>query len=184
MEGKESVAPPPKDNAAFLEELINPTPIATATVERKPAKPRVAKPRNTAYDRITRQIGLCVALVLTAGIWFAGAYFTLQWLSSMGLRLAGAGLLSYLIPLAITGLEIGLRPDRSPTWISRFFWFAVLLFDAGTTAAGVAAATDGKVVAGIAITGGTLWAIGSIAGLFFALFPEIAARSLLSELKK
>ncbi len=182
MEGKESVAPPPLDNAAFLEELIKPAPAPEP--EQKSAKPRTARARTTSYDRITRQIGLVVALLLTIGIWFAGAYFTLQWLGSIGLKLATAGLLSYLIPLAITGLEIGLRPDRSPTWISRFFWFAVLLFDAGTTAAGVTAAVEGRIVAGIALAGGTAWAIGGLAGLFFALFPEIAARSLMSELKK
>ena len=183
MEGKDSVAPA-LDNAAFLEDLIAPTQPAEAAAPTK-VKPKASpKPRTTSYDRITRMIGLSVALLLTAGIWFAGAYFTLQWLSSIGLKLAGAGLLSYLIPLAITGLEIGLRPDRSPTWISRFFWFAVLLFDAGTTAAGVAAAVTGKVFAGVTMVGGTVWAIGIVAGLFFALFPEIAARSLVSELKK
>ncbi|NTU85589.1 MAG: hypothetical protein HGA45_40585 [Chloroflexales bacterium] len=46
----------------------------------------------TTYDRITRAIGLGVALVLMVALWLTGSFFTLQWLASVGVRVANAGL--------------------------------------------------------------------------------------------
>ena len=47
---------------------------------------------SSTYDRVTRSIGLVVALLLMAALWLTGGYFTLQWFASLGVRVAAAGL--------------------------------------------------------------------------------------------
>lgn len=146
---------------------------------------RTATAANTSYDRWTRRFGLVAALIVVAALWGVGAYFTLLFLKSIGLRLAGAGLIGYSIPLLITVLEIGLQPGRSPDSMSRTIWLAILLLDAATTAAGIMELGSGSLDLGIArLTGWTLAGAAFGAGIFLALFPERAGRSLWVELRK
>lgn len=145
-----------------------------------PIRPRQSWQKGrTHYDRMVLIGGLCMALVLCGLLWWFGAYFTLQWVAGVGVALAGWGVLAYTIPAAITLLEIGLWPARTPNTVARVFWFAVVAFDAFTSAAGVhLVATDRGMDAM------TAWGIGIVLGIGFALAPEKAARSLVGTLRE
>lgn len=152
--------------------------------ERSLKPPRKQRVTISTYDRVTKTAGLVVGLVIAVGMWWLGAYFTLRWLASLGLALASAGALAYLIPLAITAAEIGLWPRRVSSAWSRSFWFAVLAFDVGTTAAGVVDYTQGFLLLGRSITGPLAWGLGCATGVLLALAPERAGRSLWRELRE
>ncbi len=145
----------------------------------------------STYDRVTRSIGLAVALLLMAALWLIGSYLTLIWLSSVGVRVADAGLapiewllrvptphaaadhwlwsvLAWCIPAAISGAEIGLWPRRVAHPLLWLIWGAFLGFDALTTAAGV--------VLVIASDPTTAWLVGLGVGIALALLPEKGAR--------
>lgn len=125
-----------------------------------------------------------------AALWLTGGYFTIQWLASVGLRIADAGLtpIAWLLrlpgptsdehwlwavaiwsfPAAISAVEIGLWPRRVAHPLLWLIWAAFLGFDALTTAAGV--------VLVVAADPLTAWLIGLTAGVALALLPEKAAR--------
>jgi hypothetical protein len=63
-------------------------PAASAPATRRTRRAR----RETAYDRITRVLGLAMAAVLLLGLWLTGGYFTLLWLTTLGFAPAGPGI--------------------------------------------------------------------------------------------
>lgn len=145
---------------------------------------------SSTYDRITRSIGLVVALLLMAVLWLTGGYFTLQWFASLGVRVAAAGLApvawllglppgqagahwlwavaAWALPAAISAAEIGLWPRRVAHPLLWLIWAAFLGFDAWTTGAGVLLVVAGDQV--------TAWLIGLGVGVALALLPEKGAR--------
>jgi hypothetical protein len=161
--------------------------------------PRLRRRPGSTYDRVTRSIGLVVALLLMLALWVTGGYLTLTWLASMGVRLADAGLtpvawllrlpvphqtashwlwgvLAWCIPAAISGAEIGLWPRRVAHPLLWLIWGAFLCFDAWTTAAGM--------VVLIATDPTTAWLIGLATGAALALLPEKSARVIWALLRE
>lgn len=173
------------DDAAALASLLKHGAVATPTA----ASPRRRRPVST-YDRATRTAGLVVALVLMAALWVTGGYFTLTWLSSIGVRLADVGLApvdvflrlsttrpaahwlwvlaAWLIPAALSAAEVGLWPRRVSHPLLWCIWAGFLAFDAGTTAAGVVLALPWDTT--------TAWIIGGALGVALALLPEKGVR--------
>jgi hypothetical protein len=145
----------------------------------------------SSYDQVMRTLGLLAGLVLLAGCWVAGGYFTLAWLASVGFVPARAGtalvdvMLGYRrvlgvhwvavaaawsVPLLITILQIGLWPTRTRHPFATTLFFVVLSFSTFTTAAGVSLSLDTDPT--------TAWAIGAAVGVFLDLAPEKGARVL------
>jgi len=188
-----------QEKAALLAGLLSGQPIAptapttsnyveTSPPPQTPTKPK-AKTTHTSvpaglYDKAMRIIGLCGAIALMVGLWAIGAYFTLQFLEGLGLKLAGAGAAAWLIPATVTAMEIGLWPAKMPTPTARLAWFLVLAADAGTTAAGIVAYAQGKVVVGITLAGPSLVIAAIVLAIGLAVSPERGVRSLWAELKR
>jgi hypothetical protein len=174
------------DDAAVLASLLKrfgtvAAPTAVSSRRRRSA---------STYDRITHTAGLLVALALMAALWVTGGYFTLTWLSSIGVRLADVGLApidvllrlsstrpaahwlwvltAWLIPASLSAAEVGLWPRRVAHPLLWCIWVVFLGFDAGTTAAGVVLALPWDSV--------TSWIIGGVLGVTLALLPEKGVR--------
>lgn len=112
---------------------------------------------------------------------------TLEWLSSISSMrgiLDTIGPLAWLVPLAITTLEMGMLVARSRIVWAWVFWGGVLIFDIYTTAAGLLLFVAGREVFGYLITVNdvTSWVIACAVGLFIAIVPEPAMRSIWRDL--
>lgn len=183
------------DDELLLQQLMAATPAAAPVAPAsEPAAPRPrtttkrTKPAvpagDTSYDRWARLGGLLLGMGFVIGLWAVGAYFTLAFLESVGLKIAGARPIAFVIPAAITWLEIGLWPARTPNRISQTIWLIVLLVDAATTAAGIMQLAGSQVdVLGQVIAGWPLVGAAFVIGVILALFPERAGRSLLVDIR-
>jgi hypothetical protein len=121
------------------------------------------------------------------GLWIAGARFTLQFLTRIGVTLAGIGALQWLIPVAITATELFFWPRRGSQIQQGVMFAAVLAFDVGTTYAGIVELTAGRMIplfAGFQLphSGPALVALGGACGLLFAFGPEKIARWAVGDL--
>lgn len=147
--------------------------------------------RETAYDRITRVLGLAMAALLLLALWVTGGYFTLLWLARIGFAPASPGvaladwllqrgpavtshwlscLVAWSIPLAITLAEVGLWPTRTRHPFTWALFVAVLLFSSFTSAAGIAVS--------LKLDPLSSWVIGAIVGVAIDLAPEKGWRVL------
>lgn len=165
---------------------VEPEPIEQPRTERRPtARSRKGE---TNYDRIMRIIGLLLAVGLIAALWILGAYFTIAFFEALGIKIWQYGQWAYLLPAAISGLEIGLWPGRLSNATGRIIWFLILLFDTATTAIGFINLFANYNIEALNITlpnvGPELAIVGSIIGLVLALAPEKAGRSLVTELRR
>lgn len=161
---------------------------AAVPVAVPPAQPaaqsRPRRPSNTAYLTGLVKAAILVALALLAGLWYVGGAFTLATLASWGLPIAAWGLLAWLIPLAITTLEIGTMAGRVRLPMLWLIWAAVLAFDVVTSAIGLLEWADGRKLFSLTFspTDNTSIGICLAIGLGIALTPEPTARQLLKEL--
>lgn len=150
-------------------------------IDQRPARAR----RSTGlYERLISSLALLIALGIVAGVWYAGAYFTLAALARWLPAIAGWGLAAWLIPAAITVLETGIliRQARGPAvWA---LWAAVLAADVATTAIGILDQFAGAAALGLTLQAAdpSSWVIVGIVGLGFALAPEPLARQIVREL--
>jgi hypothetical protein len=182
-------APRAPADDAFLTNLLGATNSTAATRAQR-------RPTSSTYDRVTRRLGLLVGLGVMALLWLTGGYFTLAWLSTLGLQLAGYGVAwvdylafggepiavplplafaAWLIPAALTVAEIGLWPARVSHAFGWLLWLAFLAVDAGTTAAGIVPLLGTYPI--------TAWSIAVGIGTILALVPEKGARVLWNLLK-
>jgi len=148
---------------ALLRDLLaaqGPAPAAPTSEQRRlePANPTPPKPLPPArqraastipagaglYKRVQASIALCFAITIAAGLWWGGAYFTLQALATFGIVLAGVGWWQWLIPVAITASELALWPHRASSRLQGIFFAGVVIFDVGTSFAGLAAWGAGR----------------------------------------
>jgi len=183
------------ERTALLEQLLNdqPQPEQPSFAETQPAPPvvpasptvkRVKTPKSTSpgfYDKSMDSIAYSAGLAVAFGLWLTGAYFTLQFLAGIGINLAGLSWGQWLIPIAITACELRLWPGTASTWQRWLLWFCVLMFDIGTSFAGMAQVAAGKTFDffnGITIPSGGagLWIIASVMAVAFAFIPEKLAR--------
>lgn len=145
-----------------------------------------------------------IGLLVCAGAWLVGAYFTLSWLSTLGLSWATAGiapvtaifqgagvpasaadadaavgsaaLLIWALPLGLTLAEIGFDPGRAGGLASRLLWGAFLIADATSSALGLYPILYRHLGSGLPAA-----ALATLIGLALALVPEKLARRLIRE---
>ena len=148
-----------------------------ARAERPPKqKPRERPQWATGlYDKIGTTLALTSVLAISALLWWVGAFFSLRALAGWGVRLAQLGGLQWLIPVAITAAELWLWPAGRRVRPLLALWVVVVVFDVGTTVAGLLTVlagrhlplfagydlpTSGPVLMGIAVAIGLLCAFG------------------------
>lgn len=150
-------------------------PTQPTTSRRSLGLPRM---RGSTYDKVVHKGGLLVATVLTLGLWWVGASFTLQWLASMGIDINSPYL--WLVPIGITFLEIGLQRSKHPVQVT--IWLVVLAFDCYTTAVGLHYVTRHQ--HGISMPMFEYATLTGGIGFLLALSPEHIARSIVQEFKR
>jgi hypothetical protein len=187
--------PPATDNPSFdLDALLEALHAANQERDAQVAPPaiqrpavsirRMPRPRSSWYETILARVAILAALAIIGWLWYLGGTYTLAFLKLRGTPLESWGILAWLIPLAITGLEIGVFAARSRIPALWIVWAGVLLFDIFTTAAGVLADPPVAAIAGVALvmSNPSAWLLAGIFGTALALGPEPAARSLVREL--
>lgn len=174
-----------EQDAALLGELIIESPPEAPTKPTVPQittqkRPRPAAPP-TLYFKIQTTIALTFAMLIAGLLWITGAFFTLQALETFGIKLAGIGVWQWFIPIAITASELALWPRRSTAKLQFIFFIGVLLFDIGTSFAGLIEWGAGRtfpLFEGITIpdAGWGLRLTALVVALIFAFGPERLAR--------
>ena len=150
----------------------DPRPRATQRTKR-PAPPLV----RDLYERIGTSVALCFALFIAGLLWWIGAYFSLLFLASLGIKLASYGAWAYLIPAAVTASELFLWPARHKVKPLIVLWLLILAFDIGSTASGCVELLAGrniKLFTGFTIPdqGVVLTALAIGVGIVCAFGPE------------
>lgn len=138
------------------------------------------------YSRLGKSIALLGFLALSSLLWYAGAFFTLAFLEQW-YTLSSLGLLMWLIPLAITAIEIFLWPRWRSSLAQWLGFLAILLFDVGTTVSGLMPLLAGRAVdlfGGFRLpaAGAWLYGLGIAGGLLLAYGPEKLGKFALREL--
>lgn len=166
------------------------------TIEQPPAQPKV-QPRTTTtrkpssfqfLDQLTESLAYLGGAAIAAGLWIAGAFFTLVFLRTMGVNLASLAWGQWLIPATITACELKLWPRQDGAWQRSVVWFLVLGFDVGTSFKGLIVWGAGREVplfTGWVIPSGG-WVLNILAlvvALAFAFGPEQLARWAVPELR-
>ncbi len=178
--------PEPQD-VALLTDLMAEQPVevipksTTQTTQTTQTKRTRSAPQPNIYTKIQTSIALSFALLVAGLLWIVGAFFTLQALETLGIKLAGIGIWQWFIPIAITASELALWPRRSSARLQFVFFISVLLFDIGTSFAGLVQWGAGRtfpLFEGITFPEGG-WGLRIIAlviALIFAFGPERLAR--------
>lgn len=166
------------------------SPTTTTTTTKSQSRSRQANP--SLYERVGTTIGLIFTLALAGGLWYAGSYFSLQFLGKVQFlhisQLIGLlGLRQWFIPVGITAIELFLWPRRKRFLIKALVFFPVLAFDIGTSCNGLIDVTAGSTIPlfqGITIPkdGVALNITVIIFGLLFAFGPEKIARWVVADL--
>lgn len=187
-----NVAVLPDQSDDLLANFLAPSGTAEAPVsvypERTKVKRRVSASQvKDAYERVGTTIALLGAGMVGIGLWGAGAYFTLQFLSHQVPTLAGMGVWAWVIPIVITAAELFLWPRWGGRMMQLVFFLGVLAFDVGSTYSGFVDIAAGRSIAlfrGISIpqSGWVLDVLGVVAGLVCAFGPERIARWVMSDL--
>ena len=174
--------------------IVTPAPtIPMERAERAEATPSRTSKKLTAaaglYDRAGVTLALLGSLAIAAGLWWVGAYFTLRFLASAGLKMAGTDAAAWLIPMTITAIELWLLSRIRTNWQALVIFLTVLAFDIGTSWGGFVAWGAGRHVslfAGFTIPtdGRTLHLVAIVLGLIWAFLPEKIARWAVAELRR
>jgi hypothetical protein len=140
---------------------------------------RLPKIKGSNYEKLMHKIGILVGFFIAGGMWYAGAFFTLQWISSLGFDVNFGVSAWWLIPIAVTSFEVGLQTARHPAAI--LTWLVVLAFDIATTSIGLHHFASAR---GIAMPAFEFWLLSSMIGFQFALAPERLGRAFYIELMR
>ncbi len=140
---------------------------------------RLPKIRGSSYEKLMHKMGVLVGFMLAGGMWYSGAFFTMQWLSSLGFAVNFGISAWWLIPVAVTSFEVGLQTAKHPAAL--LVWFLVLAFDILTTSIGLHHFASAR---GIAMPALEFWVLSSLIGFEFALAPERLGRVFYIELMR
>jgi hypothetical protein len=153
-----------------------------------PAPPNRSSRRTkrSPYERVVARIALGLAALTAGGIWWVGGYFTLVWVAQMGIPVVTLGVAAWIIPLAITTLEMGMlhaRPQSRWAWLC---WGSVFLIDITTTAQGLMVVGQTHALFGEPghHNDVTVWILGGLLGIAIAVIPEPALRSIWRDLRR
>lgn len=159
------------------------------SVERPAERPaeRTKRTKPGAYDKAGITFAYAASGVLSVALWYAGAYFTIAALKAFGINTSNPTW--WLLPVAITAIEIWLMPRTGVRWQAVAFFAVVLLADVLSSWYGVIATLGGRFLplgAGWTIPkdGVLLQACAILISLIFAFMPERLARWSLTELWK
>ena len=156
------------------------------TQQRATPKPRT-KP--SIYDQTLEAMAYIASLAIAAGLWLAGAFFTLVFLQHANVPyIAPTVLAAWLVPAFISAIELKLWPARGRSPYRAIIWLLVLAFDIGTSFAGLIEWGAGRQIdlfTGITLpsSGTGLWIFASGLGLTFAFAPERIGRWAIRELR-
>ncbi len=181
---------------AFLQDLLaTPAPAqAVATTASTVVTPERSTTRQTqrsktsVYDQILESLAYIASFIIAAGLWIAGAFFTLVFLQGTGLPINGLSWGQWSIPLLVSAVELKLWPQRGRGPQRLLVWFVVLAFDIGTSWAGLVSWGAGRHInlfSGITLpSGGAGLAIFALVlGLLFAFAPEKLGKWAVRELR-
>jgi hypothetical protein len=184
-----------RTNEEILRDMLDRQPASPPAIDRQKRnppqvdqeKPQQRQRRHAQpglYELILGKSALLMVLGLFVGLWYAGAYFTLQAFIGWGVSVGSWGLAAWLIPIGITAIESGLMVIRARSTWAWIGWVLVLGVDVFTTANGLANITMGRVIAGhtLSITDPSTWIVVGLAALLIAVIPEPATRSIGREL--
>lgn len=162
----------------------------TTPATERPRTTTASKPRSKPgiYDQTLEAMAYVASLAIAGGLWAAGAFFTLVFLSGAGVPVAPTQALAWLVPAFVSAIELKLWPARGRSPIRALIWLGVVAFDVGASFAGLADWGAGRHIdlfTGITLpsTGAALWLFALGAGLVFAFAPEKIAKWALRELR-
>lgn len=140
--------------------------------------PRTKPRRISTYDKTGSTIAYIASFGLGAALWLAGAYFTIVAARAFNIP---TGPFIWLLPLAITTVELWLMPRRGVGWQSVAIFLVILGFDVLTSWYGLVEVMAGRRLplgAGWTVPqGGAALHVGAIIlGLGFAFLPEKLGR--------
>lgn len=167
--------------------VVEPPPQRSTGRSVNPPTERTRRVKTTPYDKFGLSFAYTAAATLSAALWWVGAYFTIAALRSFGITVAGP--VWWLLPAAVTAIEIWLMPRAGVRWQALAFFTVVLLVDVLSSWYGVIATLGGRFVplgAGWTIPqdGTMLHIVAILVSLAFAFMPERLARWSLVELWK
>lgn len=167
---------------------VPPSPPQKSIEDRPKARPKVLSYDDGIVGKILDSAAYLGGLALGIGIWIAGAYFTLVFLGQMGINLAALSWGQWLIPAVISACELRLWPRSGTLWQRWIVWLVVLMFDVGTSWAGLVAWGAGRhipIFDGIALpeSGWSLRILALVLGLAFAFMPEKIVRWAVPEIR-
>lgn len=185
------VAPPrklqPETSAAVSTPAAWAPPVRETPQKQTSRQPRPAPAMlGDLYSRLGRSMALCGFLALSSLLWYAGAFFTLSFLEHW-YSVSRLGLFQWLIPMAITTIEVFLWPRWSGFPAQWLGFLSVLLFDVGTTVSGLMPLIAGRAVDlfggfSLPVAGLSLYTLSIAGGLLLAYGPEKLGKWALSEL--
>jgi hypothetical protein len=186
------------DQAYLAQLFANPAPAAaTASGDRSATEQTIRSERTTErktskhhdiYQQSLESLAYIGSLLIAAGLWAAGAYFTLRFIETLGVDFMSLGVFAWAIPAIISAIELSLWPRAGRGWQRVLVFSLVLAFDVGSSFAGVVSVGAGKTFAlfnGVTLpkSGAGLWVIAIGAGLVFAFIPEKIGRWAVRELR-
>jgi hypothetical protein len=186
------------DQAYLAQLFANPAPVAASTPADRPTTEQTVKPERTTerktskhhdiYQQSLESLAYLGSLLIAAGLWAAGAYFTLRFIETLGVDFMSLGIFAWAIPAIISAIELSLWPRAGRGWQRVLVFSLVLAFDVGSSFAGVVSVGAGKTFAlfnGVTLpkSGAGLWVIAIGAGLVFAFIPEKIGRWAVRELR-
>ncbi len=155
--------------------------------------PSAATRSRRAQSQLVDTLAYAGAACFGLGGWMLGGFFTLTALAAVGLpvvatiswpwALPSAALISWLIPLNVSLIEVRFWPNGSSGWRSWLFW-AISLIDVASTVYGLSVALANRPIplgAGFTLGRGSdaLWMVACILALILTFAPEqIVTRSI------
>ena len=181
---------------AFLQDLLAPpvpiqavaAPTATVVASEKSVVRPNPRNKTSLYDQTLESLAYIASFIMAAGLWIAGAFFTLVFLENAGLPVNVLSWGQWAIPLLVSAVELKLWPQRGRGPQRLLVWLVVLAFDIGTSWAGAASWGAGRhfnIFSGITLpSGGAGLALFALTlGLVFAFVPEKLGKWAVRELR-
>lgn len=171
-----------------LRALLNDGTAAREQPQAAPAEPKTAKgTARTGTGKVSARLAESLATggaLLLAGLgWAIGGFFTITALRALGLPLDALGWWAWLIPAAISAIELRWWPTRARGWQIGVFWL-VALVDLASTYYGLSLYLAGRLIPlgpGFMLTSGStaLIAVCLAAAALLTFLPERLAKAAL-----